>query len=129
MSINVNSVIVGGRLGRDPEVRFGANGDAICRFSVAVDEARKDGDRHTNWVDVTAFGKTGETVGQYLAKGAECVVEGRLNVRKYQDKDGNTRVGWSVVANRVHFGAKPQGGEQRSTDPDAPTDDGDSIPF
>lgn len=125
MSINVNSVVVGGRLGRDPEVKFSANSEPVCRFSIAVDEGSGD-KRHTNWVDCTAFGKTAESVGQYLTKGAEAVVEGRLSIRKYQDKDGNQRTGWSVIASRVHFGAKPQGG---GTSAPAASEDAGDIPW
>lgn len=106
MSGGVNKVILVGNLGKDPEVRFTQSGNAVCNLRLACSERKKDGDSwvdHTEWVDVVTFGKTAENVGQYLSKGRQIYVEGRLQTRKWKDRDGNDRWSTEVVANRVNF--------------------------
>lgn len=110
----VNKVIIVGNLGRDPEVRYAQSGIAICKLSVAVTERVKDGDAwkdHTEWFRVTLFGKTAENAGQYLQKGRQVYVEGRLKTDKYKDKEGVERTAVEVVANHVAFlgGGAPVG--------------------
>jgi single-strand DNA-binding protein len=102
----VNKVIIVGNLGRDPEVRFSASGMAVCKLSVAVTERAKDGDEWkdvTEWFRVVVFGKTAENAGQYLQKGRQVYVEGRLKTEKYKDKDGVEKTSTEVVANSVVF--------------------------
>lgn len=106
MSSGVNKVILVGNLGKDPEVRFVQSGNAVCNLRLAVTERRKDGDNwkdHTEWMDVVVWGKTAENVGQYCSKGKQLYVEGRIQTREYEDKDGNKRKATEVVASQVLF--------------------------
>ncbi|MFN4325013.1 MAG: single-stranded DNA-binding protein [Azonexus sp.] len=93
---SVNKWIGIGNLGRDPETRYTASGEAICNFSIACTETWKDkqtGEKKemTEWVRVSAFGKLAEICGQYLKKGSQVYVEGSLRTRKWTDKDGQER--------------------------------------
>ena len=118
----VNKVIIVGNLGRDPEVRYAQSGMAICKLSVAVTERVKDGDAwkdQTEWFRVTLFGKQAESAGQYLQKGRQVYVEGRLKTDKYKDKEGVERTSVEVVGNVVRFLGGGGGGE-RAPKNDAP---------
>jgi len=102
MARGINKVILVGNLGRDPEVRYAANGNAVATINLATAESWKDkntGEKQerTEWHRVVFFGRLGEIVGEYLRKGAQIYVEGRLNTRKWQDKDGNDRYTTQVV--------------------------------
>jgi single-strand DNA-binding protein len=102
----INKVILVGNLGRDPEVRYAQSGMAICKLSVAVTERVKDGDAWkdaTEWFRVTVFGKTAENAGQYLQKGRQVYVEGRLKTDKYKDKEGIERTSIEVIANTLQY--------------------------
>ena len=103
----VNKVIIVGNLGRDPEVRYSQGGMAICKMSVAVTEKVKDGGGEwrdqTEWFRVTTFGKTAENAGQYLQKGRQVYVEGRLKTEKYKDKECVEKTSTEVIANTVQF--------------------------
>jgi single-strand DNA-binding protein len=116
----VNKVIVVGNLGRDPEARFTQGGLAICKLSVAVTERVKDGDAwkdETEWVRVTVFGKTAENAAQYLQKGRQVYVEGRLKTDKYKDKDGVEKTSVEVIASNVVFlagGGDDKGGKGKA---------------
>lgn len=107
MASGVNKVILVGNLGKDPEVRYIQSGKAVCTLRLAMTERRKDGDTgwkdHTEWMDVVCWDKTAENAGQYLQKGRQVYVEGRLQTRQYKDKDGNERYRTEVVANQVLF--------------------------
>ncbi len=107
MAGGVNKVILVGNLGKDPEVRYIQSGNAVCTLRLAMTERRKDGETgwkdHTEWMDVVTWGKTAENAGQYLAKGRQIYVEGRIQTRQYKDKDGNDRYKTEVVANQVLF--------------------------
>ena len=105
MAKGVNSVTVLGNLGQDPEVRYSQSGNAVCKLSVAVGERHKKGDEwvdHTEWIRVVCFGKTAENAGQYLSKGRQVYVTGRMSTSKYE-KDGVTHYGTEVVAREVIF--------------------------
>lgn len=105
MASGVNKVILVGNLGRDPEVKFLPSGNAVCNLRIAITERVKKGDNYedaTEWVDVVTFGKTAENAGQYLAKGRQVYVEGRMRTREYE-KDGQKRKATEVVANQVLF--------------------------
>lgn len=103
----VNKVILLGRLGQDPELRYTQNKTAVCTLNVATSERRKGADgqwsEHTEWHRVVVFGKTAENCGQYLKKGRQVFVDGRIQTRKWQDKDGKDRYSTEVVANSVQF--------------------------
>ena len=114
MAGGVNKVILIGNLGKDPEVRYTQAGNAVSNLRLAVTESRKDGDGWadaTEWIDVVCFGKTAENAGQYLSKGRAVYVDGRMQTRKWKDRDGNDRWSTEVVANRLVFLGGGQGGE------------------
>jgi single-strand DNA-binding protein len=100
---SVNKVILIGNLGRDPETRYMADGGAITNISIATTESWKDknGDKQekTEWHRVAFFGKLAEIAGEYLKKGSQVYVEGRLQTRKWQDKDGQDKYTTEIVAN------------------------------
>ncbi len=102
-----NKIIVVGYLGRDPEIRYLPNGDGVANFSVATTEKRKDrnGDsvEHTIWFRVSVFGRTAEACNQYLAKGSQVYVEGRLRMEQYTDREGNPRTSLEIAAKEVQF--------------------------
>lgn len=103
--MSVNKVILVGRLGRDPEVRYMPSGDPIATFSIATDEQWKDknGERQTRteWHNITLFGKLGEISGQYLKKGSLVFIEGKIQSRKYTDKAGVERTAYNIVGNEM----------------------------
>ncbi|HYD34140.1 MAG TPA: single-stranded DNA-binding protein [Methylophilaceae bacterium] len=104
---SVNKVILIGNLGRDPELRYAASGDAIASFSIATTDNWKDKDgqkqERTEWHRISVFGKLAEICGEYLKKGAPVYVEGKLQTRKWQDKEGNERQTTEVVADRMQM--------------------------
>jgi len=136
MSSSVNRVILLGRLGQDPEVRFTPGGQAVCNFSLATDEEwkGKDGEKQkrTEWCRIVVWGKLAELCGEYLKKGRQAYVEGRLQTREYE-KDGQRRFSTEIIASTVVFLGGKDGGrsapqEGRSEPP--PTGAGDDdIPF
>lgn len=110
-----------GRLGKDPEMRYANNGNAVASFSIACGESWKDKDgnkqENTEWVNVTAFGKLAEIIGKYLVKGKQVYISGKLKTEKWQDKDGNDRWTTKVIANQMQMlGGRDdnQGGQQNS---------------
>ena len=104
---SVNKVILIGNLGKDPEVRYTQSGDAVCNFSIATTEKWKDksGEKQekTEWHNIVFFGRTAEVCGEYLKKGSPCYVEGRLQTRKWTDKDGNDRYTTEVVGSTLQL--------------------------
>ena len=132
----LNNVIIMGWLTRDPELRRTQSGTAVTSFTMAVDRDFKSqsGEKETDFIDVVAWRNTGEFAAKYLAKGRMAAVEGRIQVRDWQDKDGNRRKSVEVVADNVYFAdskrdSKPQ--ESRTVDDqefDEIEDDGD-LPF
>ena len=103
----VNKVILVGRLGRDPETRYTGGGQAVANFSVATDETYKDrnGERQkrTEWHRITVWGKQAEIAQQYLKKGALVYIEGRIQTREWQDKEGQKRTSFEIVANNFRM--------------------------
>ena len=140
---SVNKVILVGALGRDPEVRYAASGDAICNFSMATSESWKDktsGEKKekTEWHRISSFGKLAEICGEYLKKGSQVYVEGKLQTRKWQDKEGQDRYTTEIVAERMQMlGGKRETNEERPQDQPAASKSGkggiedmdDDIPF
>ena len=140
-----NKIIIVGYLGRDSELRYTPQGTAVCNFSVATTERRKDRSGEfqdvTTWFNVSLWGNRAETAGQYLTKGKLVYIEGRLTQREYQDRDGNTRTSLDVNATELQF-IGPRGEEaaapreerqfkaaaQPAEDISAPIND-DDIPF
>ena len=102
----LNRIILMGRLTRDPELRRTQSGTAVASFTLAVDRDFKDqnNQRVTDFIDCVAWRQTGEFVHRYFTKGRMAVVEGRLQMREWTDKDGNKRRSAEVVADNVYFG-------------------------
>ena len=118
---SVNKVILVGNLGRDPESRYGADGSAIVNVSLATTDNWRDkasGERKeaTEWHRLVFFGKLAEIAGQYLKKGSQIYVEGRLRTRKWQDKDGQERLTTEIVIEEMKMLGSRQGmGEPSSS--------------
>jgi len=104
---SVNKVILVGNLGRDPEMRYMPSGDALASFSIATTDNWKDKNgqkqERTEWHRISMFGKLAEIAGEYLKKGSSVYIEGRLQTRKWQDKEGNERQTTEVVADRMQM--------------------------
>lgn len=112
--------VIIGHLGKDPEVRYTPDGLAVASFSVAATEKVKGQDR-TEWFRVSAFGKLGEISGQYLSKGRQVYVEGRLRSNEYTDKEGNKRFSLELIANDIQMlGSKGDGQEMSAPKPSRP---------
>jgi single-strand DNA-binding protein len=134
--MSVNKVILVGRLGRDPETRYTSGGQAVANFSVATDETYKDksGERQkrTEWHKIVVWAKQAEIAQQYLKKGSLVFIEGRIQSREWQDKEGQKRTSYEIVANNFRMlgsraegaaagagaGAGHGGGTGRPADPD-----------
>lgn len=133
----LNKVILIGRLGRDPETRYMPNGEAVANFSVATSEkyTDKNGQRQeaTEWHNVTMYRKLAEIAGKYLTKGSQVYLEGKIQSRKYADKNGVERTAYDIIANKMKMlggnaqtpAQKPQ---QTQTQAQA-QEDIDDVPF
>lgn len=123
--IDINKVIIQGRLGRDPELRSFPDGTAVCNITVATSMRWKDkrsGEamEKTEWSRVVLRGRQAEIAAEYLRKGSECYIEGRLETRKWQDKEGRDMHTTEIVAADLKLGSKPKDGDepqQRSASP------------
>jgi single-strand DNA-binding protein len=107
----VNKAILVGRLGKDPEIKYTPSGTAIANFTMATSENYKDKDgqkqERTEWHKIVAFGKLAEICGEYLAKGKQVYIEGRIQTRSWDDKDGNKKYMTEIVANTMQMLGKP----------------------
>lgn len=142
---NLNKVMLIGRLGRDPELRYTQSNTPVATLNVATSETwtdRQSGERKesTEWHRVVVWGKQAETVERYLSKGRQVYVEGSLQTREWEDRDGNKRYTTEVKAFRVQFldSRAGNGGSERSDEPPPPSEDDtgfdqgfsdDEIPF
>ena len=108
----LNKIIIMGRLTRDPELRRTASSTAVAGFTLAVDRDFKsqNGEKSTDFIDVVAWRNTAEFVAKYFTKGRMAVVEGRLQIRDWKDKDGNNRRSAELVAENVYFGDSKRDG-------------------
>lgn len=102
MANDLNQCNFIGRLGKDPEIRYTSSGTAVCSFSIAVGWKTKDKEG-TEWVSVTAFEKLGEICAEYLKKGSQVYISGRMKTEKYDDKEGVTRYVTKIVADRMQM--------------------------
>ncbi len=141
----LNKVILIGNLGRAPETRYMTNGDAVCNFSVATSESwtdRNSGQRQerTEWHNIVLYRKLAEIAGQYLKKGSQVYLEGKIQSRKYTDKQGAERTAYEIVCSEMKMlGDRVEGAERQNTPPPPaqqqtavpmPKDDiDDDIPF
>lgn len=126
----MNKIVITGRITKDPELRTTGSGTEVCNFTVAVDRrVKKDAEKVADFIDCVAWGKSGVFVNTYFHKGDGINVEGRLESRKWTDKDGNNRTSWEVICDNVEF---PHGKKSGSATPAefAPVsvDDGE-LPF
>ncbi len=116
----VNKVILIGNLGKDPEMKYGqTSGKAVCRFSLAVSERRGGGEEQTEWFNIVCFDRTAEVANEYLSKGRQVYIEGRLQTRKYQDQSGQDRYMTEVIANQMTMlgGGRREAGEEYGSAP------------
>lgn len=113
----LNKIIVMGRLTRDPELRRTQSGLSVTSFSVACDRDFKSqsGEKETDFIDIVAWRNTAEFVSKYFTKGRMAVVSGRLQIRNWNDKDGNKRRSAEVVADNVYFGDSRRDGDSGSS--------------
>lgn len=130
---SVNKVIIVGNLGRDPETRYMPNGDAVTNIAVATTESWKDktsGEKKelTEWHRVTFYRKLAEIAGQYLKKGSQVYLEGRLQTRKWTDKDGVERYSTEIIADSMQMLGSRQGGGNEGGNDAAPRQQGDAAP-
>lgn len=108
MARGINKAIILGNLGNDPEIRYTSSGSACCNFSVATSETWKDkstGEQKekTEWHRVSCFGKLAEICGEYLKKGSQVYIEGKIQTRKWQDKDGKDQYTTEIIANEMQM--------------------------
>lgn len=104
----MNIFIGSGRLTKDPEVKYTQTGKAFCSFTIAIDEYRND-KKITQFVPIVTWGKTAEAAGNNLAKGQMVTVEGKIQVRQYEAKDGQKRYVTEILTRSLEFGAKAKG--------------------
>ena len=139
---SLNKVMLIGRLGKDPEVRYTSSGTPVATFSVATSEQWKDGNgqkqEKTEWMNIVVWSKLAEVVKKYLTKGAQVYLEGKLTTRKWQDREGGQRYTTEVVANKmVLLGGKRAESEHEQPEPQSYSGTGhaetsvtdDGIPF
>ncbi len=137
MARGVNKAIILGSLGQDPDIRYTAGGAAVANISIATNEQWKDKEsgemqERTEWHRVVFFGRLAEIVGEYLRKGSQVYVEGRIQTRKWQDKEGKDRYTTEIVANEMQMLGSKSGGTAASFDQSpqpqqsAPATSGDS---
>lgn len=127
----LNRIDLMGRLTRDPELRHTGSGIPVAGFTIAVDRDRKNesGEKETDFVDVVVWRNTAEFVSKYFSKGKLAVVSGRLQIRSWEDKDGNKRRTAEVVADNVYFGESKKDGGEIATAAALPRNDmGDGFP-
>lgn len=112
-----------GRLTRDPEIRYTQNNTPVASYSIAVDRNySKDQDRQTDFIDIVSWNKAAEFVSKWFKKGSLIVVVGRLQVRKWQDKDGNNRISYEVISEEVSFGGSKNDSDSSGSHANATTD-------
>jgi len=132
----INKAILIGNLGADPEVRYTQTGTAVANFTLATKESwTKEGSKEekTEWHRIVAFNKLGEICGEYLSKGSLVYIEGRIQTRQWDDKDGNKRYTTEIVAREMKILSPRSGGSSKSSyDEEPPLPEpsmGDDVPF
>ena len=117
----LNHIVLMGRLTRDPELRRTGSGIAVASFSLAVDRdfgsSANNGEKETDFIDIVAWRNTAEFVTKHFKKGDSLTVQGRLEVRKFTDKDGNNRETVEIIADSVYFGEKKRDTSEQNTAP------------
>ena len=123
--MSLNKAILIGRLGRDPEVRYMPNGEAVCNFSIATSETWKDQhgqkQERTEWHAITLYRRIAEVAGQYLKKGSLVYIEGRIQSRKYTGKDGIERTAYEIIGSEMKMlGGKAEGSSESASTAEPP---------
>ncbi len=126
----LNKVILIGRLAQDPELRYTPNGNAVAKFTLAVNRSfkNKQGEREADFIDIIAWNKLAEICADYLGKGRLVALEGRLQIRSYDDSQGIRRKASEVVANEVRFLEKKKNENDENQNEEIPFNE-DDIPF
>ena len=128
----LNRICIGGRLTRDPELRHTQSGTSVASFTIACERDFKDkqtGEKATDFVDVVAWRSTAEFVSRFFTKGRMAVVEGRLQVRNWTDKEGNKRRSAEILADSIYFGASKKDDGAESDENETVDDDDPDLPF
>lgn len=130
----LNCIIIQGRFGEDPELRYTQSNTAVCSTTLAVQRSRKgqDGEYPTDWIDCVFWGKTAEHVKNWFHKGEIAIVRGRLESRDWEDKNGNKRRSWEVQAESIDFCGKSESKANTTpadSDTISPADDDGDVPF
>lgn len=135
---SVNKAILIGNLGRDPEIRYTPSGQAVTSFSIATTDKWRDKEgqmqERTDWHNIVCWGRQAEIANEYLKKGRPVYIEGRIQNRSYNDKDGNKRYISEIVTQRLQLlGARPEGAQEPPQEPEQPppdiTTDDEDLPF
>ena len=134
---SLNKVLLIGNLGKDPEVRYTTSGTAVASFSLATSEKFKnkggEWEERTEWHNVILWGRLAEIAGEYLGKGKTVYIEGRLQTRKWQDKEGKDRYTTEIVGEKMQMLSKKDTGREVDPEPNSfyqpPDSSGDDIPF
>lgn len=141
---SVNKAIILGNLGRDPELKYMPNGDAVCNFSIATTDTWKDRDGNqqekTEWHNIVAFRRLAEICGEYLKKGKQVYIEGKIQTRSWEDKDGVKKYMTEIVANQMQMLGRrgedmdgdyspPASSAPQESKPPSTPDDEDDLPF
>lgn len=125
----MNKIILIGRLVRDPELSYTQGGKAVCKFTLAVDRPYNGESKEADFINIIVWNKAGENAAKYLAKGRQTAVEGRLQIRSYDGKDGQKRYVTEVIADRVEFiGSTSAKHEDETFGEEVDFDEGD-VPF
>lgn len=128
MSFSFNKIIIGGNLVKDPDLKTLDSGKSVCNFTLAINDPFNK--EEVTFLRVVAWNKTAEICAQFLSKGSSALVEGRLVVREYKDKEGNKQKSYEVVAGAVQFvGGKREGGGVPSVNVDNELEPDQEIPF
>jgi len=133
MSASVNKVILVGRLGKDPEIKYTPSGAPMARFTLATDEVFKDRageqQRRTEWHSIVAWNKLAEICGEYLTKGKQVYIEGSIRSRQWEDQSGNKRTSYEIVARQMQMLGSRSDSERAAPEPaEPPADDRASTP-
>lgn len=132
----MNKIFLIGRLTKDPELRYTPSGAAVCSFTLAVGRrfTSQSGEKEADFINIVVWNKTAESSAKYLSKGRQAAVEGRLQIRSYDDKDGQRRWVTEVIADNVEFlgNGQGQGGQNKQDDDDWGQEivfDSSDVPF
>lgn len=134
--MSLNLVAIQGRMVNDPALKTTQSGISVCAFSVAVNRPKRNGEEQpADFVDVVAWRGTAEFICKWFSKGDPIIVNGRLQTRSYEDKNGIKRKATEVVANEINFAGKSNGSHEKAAEPSMPDEDGfmniedDELPF